>query len=575
MHCSDEQLLAHLDGELATFTNFRVRRHLRTCWRCRTRLAACESEVHKVTVSLDEWTFPAQQWTAEAKQRLNRRMQTYESGYTESGFGRVRRFVFPVAATAAVLIGIVGWLRWAGKTPQQLRPSEVIARISRAEQAIYVQPVHQTFSVEIAAVRPVRQSVKAKLQVWSDRETGRFASRFIEEGGALQHAIWRPSSGEEFVYRPAVSSKIQKQSPHREEAVALEALAEYGLAPAELEAAFLRWLERRSWNPISFASDMSTWTSEDGSTAAAQRMRGADGKPVLRITAQRKSHRMVAVVTMEVDSENYWPRLQTIRFETSESAVEFRLAATSIQPIRQAEMNADLFRPAPEAAAELHSPRLAAPQPEAPAQPASLPPSENPVPIDPRAIEAQFVLHQAGACLGESVRISEESGWTRVDRLSGDPNSYSRQLDLSFVLNALAELRRDQPPAIDHGARAVALRNAWAMRRLGEDFPALLGGGLSPSSREMLGKMLDDHAEAVRRELAVLGLAVPPGAKLTPGKLDWRRSAALLFDALANLNGSPDPAGRSTLTGIGARLDEILTGFSLESSGRRGQARIR
>ena len=518
-------------------------------------------------MSLVEWPFPTQEWTGEAKQRLNRRMQAYEPTYAKPRLSRVRRFAVPVLATAAAaLIGIAGWLRWTGKQPAQLRPTEVIAGISRAEQAIYVQPVEQTFAVEITAIRPLRQSVKATLQVWSDRATGRFASRFSEAGGKVQHALWRPSSNEEFVYRPAVSSVVRKQHPHREEVVALESLAEYGLGPDELEATFLHWLESRSWSPISFASDIALWASAD--VAAAERLRSEDGTAVLRVTAQRKSGRMVALLAVEVDSQSYRPRLQTIRFETPERTVEFRLAATRIQPIRQREMSANMFRPAPEFAPELRTPKQPPQQPGAPAPPAALPVPSGEAAIDPRALEAQFVLHRAGACSGDSVRVSEESGWTRVDRLGREPDSYRVELGISFVLGALADLRRNQPAPGDQGAHALALRNAWAMRRLGEDFPAQHIGSLSPASRQMLRAMLSDHVEAVRRELAALGLPVPKTSKPVSGKPDWRKSASLLFDALAYLNSSPTPQSPPSapgLSAIGAYLDDILGGFSIES----------
>jgi hypothetical protein len=42
-HCSDEQLLLHLDGELPLLDSLRVRTHLPTCSECRARMAKIES----------------------------------------------------------------------------------------------------------------------------------------------------------------------------------------------------------------------------------------------------------------------------------------------------------------------------------------------------------------------------------------------------------------------------------------------------------------------------------------------------------------------------------------------------
>ncbi|MCL4401781.1 MAG: hypothetical protein M1436_03825 [Acidobacteria bacterium] len=47
-HCSDERLLAHLDGELSTVAKFSVERHLNTCWQCRARSWQLEDQVRSV-----------------------------------------------------------------------------------------------------------------------------------------------------------------------------------------------------------------------------------------------------------------------------------------------------------------------------------------------------------------------------------------------------------------------------------------------------------------------------------------------------------------------------------------------
>jgi hypothetical protein len=478
-----------------------------------------------------------------------------------------------MAAAAALLLCLSVWFLWPRQGNPVLRPVEVIAQVSSVERGIYVQPVQQTFSVEIAQIRPARQTVNARLQIWSDRDSGRFASRLSAPGGALKHALWRPASDTEFVYRPGATAALLKQPAHREQSMSLESLADYGLDPAELEGAFLHWMESRSWNPISFASDISRWAARDGSLATAERMRGEDGRPMIRITAQHRSQKMVAILTVEVDSSSYWPRLQAIRFETPERAIEFRLAATSIQSVRRTDMAAGVFRPEPSLTREVRATQPVLPRPAAPLDPVSDEPPSGAIALDPRAVEARFVLHQAGACRGESVRVSEEGGGTRVVRLDDEAVSYRCELGLDSVLSALSDLRRGQAARPGAGKWNAALLHAWAIRRLGEDFPARQIASLPPSAWQMLETMLRDHASGVRRELDGRGLPHTADSTRRSGNPAWRASAADLFETLTHLNEllDGDPAANApelSAAAIDRRLDDILRSFSVES-GRR------
>jgi hypothetical protein len=376
------------------------------------------------------------------------------------------------------------------------------------------------------------------------------------------------------VYRPAVTDEVLKQRPHREETLSLESLAEYGLDPGEIEGAFIHWLESRSWNPISFASDISRWAAEDGSLATAERIRSEDGMPMIRITAQRRSRKMIAVLTLDVDSSSYWPRLQAIRFETAERAIEFRLAVSSIQSIRRNEVSASVFRPEPNPAREIRTVTPALPRREAPADSSENERPAEVVAIDPRAVEAHFVLHQAGACLGDPVRVSEEPGGTRVVRVDNDAAAYRCELGLDYVLSTLSDLRRGQPVRRDAvGTRDLALRHAWAMRRLGEDFPARRIASLPPHSWQVLETMLRDHASAVRREIDAPGLRHFTDSTSRPRNPGWRASTMMLFEMLTRLSEllNVDPAANDpelSVAAIDRRLDDILSSFSEEATGR-------
>jgi anti-sigma factor RsiW len=48
-HCTDEQLLGHLDGELSRRLEYSVGRHLKCCWECRRRMNELEEQIRSVS----------------------------------------------------------------------------------------------------------------------------------------------------------------------------------------------------------------------------------------------------------------------------------------------------------------------------------------------------------------------------------------------------------------------------------------------------------------------------------------------------------------------------------------------
>ncbi len=542
MHCSDEELLAHLDGGLPAFGERRVSRHLKSCWRCRTRLSAYEKQIHRLATAMDEWPFPEPEWTKDAKHRLNQSLRQFESEFSEPrsrdfGVWAVRG---SVAAAALILTAGLGFL-WMQYFQPRLRPADVIAHATTVERALYRQSVHQTFSIQIAQVRPVQKAINTQLEVWCDRDSGKFASRLIETGGGLKHALWRPSADAEFLYRPALSQSVTRQSPHQAMPVSLVSLADYGLEPEQLESGFMRWLEGRSWTAISFASDISVWSAEDGTVVKAERVPGDSSGPAVRITAERKSRRMVVILTVDVDSSTYRPRIQKLRFETPERAVEVRLAATNIRPVRPAEVASSAFPPELRVGTDR---QVAIPlRDRIPAIPPD--PARNAVDAGPASpeIEAHFALHKAGACLGQAVRVSEDSGGTRIWKLAdasgGEIEGFTTSAGIAHVLGALSDLRRTQsaPVQFEQAPQPLvaALRHAWAIQQLAADFPHQRTQGMSVSSRRLLATMLREHIASARKAYSELGLAVSPSADRRPGDSDWRRSTSVLLESLTRL----------------------------------------
>ncbi len=562
MHCSDEELLAHLDGELPPLRHIRVWFHLKSCWRCRTRLDASEQQIHRLAVAMDEWPFPPPEWSPTARKRLLSRIEEHEDELAKAP-RRGLRFAIPVAGIAAASLAlIIAWHFGVRRTNALIRPTEVIAHAAGVETTLYAQPVHQTFSVEIVQTRPAAKTVDSQLQIWSDRSSGRFASRLSGPHGELRHAMWRPAESREFVYRGGSKPVVERQE-HRIEAASLTSLAENGLDPDQIESTFVNWMESRSWNPISLSSDISIWAAEDGTVAAAERLTGHDGEPLIRITARRKTRTLVAVLSLDVDSTNYQPRLETIRFETADRTVEFRLAADSIQEVSRAELSPAVFRPDPSLE------RGTAPTPEGGAA-GALPPVSLPAArprltaVDIRELQARYALHQAGACLGEAVQVSEESGGFKVVRV-GDANGYSAGESMDFVLRALADLRREQPLAVlPDSALGVAMRHAWALKRLGAFFESCQTPATADPGWSLLAQMVRDHRAAVEQELTAAGVQLPASSGRRSRVGDWREPAGALFPSLMQWNEAAErrrPIDARMIAAIYGYLDELKAAF--------------
>jgi hypothetical protein len=574
MHCSDEELLANLDGELTARKRAAVGRHLESCWQCRTRAAACERQIQRLTELMDHEQFPGPDWLAEKRLELRRRMQEAETTLPCKEATRPRaipaRVTWGALAAACVAAVTLGWLERA-PAPAALKPAETIAHVLTAENALYVRPVEQVFSVQIAQTFPFRPAASGKLQVWSDQSTRRFASRWTGERGALKQAMWQPSGGTGLIYE--ASDGLRKARRTADEQPALAAIAADGLDASHLETGFMRWIESRSWTPVAFTPEISMWSRADGAVARAETIRAADGSALVRITAQRRTRGITVTLTIEADSRTWLPRLQAIRFESAEKVVELRLASERIQPVAETELEDAIFRPdIPTAAAtrvvaprvDVESPPIAA----AGGQPVAI--SEQ----DSRAVEAHFALHKAGACLGAAVTVEAVAEGIRIVSLGGGAGArgetVTAEARLEDVMGALSDLRRPpQVPSDDAGTSVstIALRHAWALARLGEDFPASRVAALPERGRRLLESMERDHLSGIRRETGNSNASLL-GAARTPAAAggEWRASAAKLFDWMLSLRNGP-PSAQASFDDLETMMDEIEVGIASESAG--------
>jgi hypothetical protein len=540
MHCSDEQLVAYLDGELWLLARKQVQRHLNSCWSCRTRLADCEREIHSLTRDIEEWPYPGRQWAADAKSQLAAGMRRVESTLPPAN-PSIWRAAFPrpwwSAAAFAITIVAAGTM-WFQRRPVTIEPAPAAAvtRVAAVENTVNSHGVQQTFAVELSELRPARRTQRRNLQIWSDADTGRFASRWTGSSGDLKHALWRPKDGVEMVYNSA-SRSAMRRSAARSDSSSFDSLAAGELSAAEIESSFLRWLESRSWRPLSFASDFLVLSGQDGVEMRAERAVRSDGSASVRITARKATRRVVAMLTLDVDALTFRPRLETIRFETPEQAVELRLTATSITPLPSRDLPSEVFTgPVSEAPVLTAAAENSAPVPENP----EIAPSTTPGP-DIRAVEARFVLHRAGACLGEPVEITEVDGRVRIRHRGGGEDALATVTSLTDVLGALSDLRRsaagapaDAPQFARLDRSSSMLQHAIALRSLADRFAHAQTGDLGREALTWLSTMVAEHAAAITTEIARFESYKPASAPASPR--DWRESAVTIHDKIRLLD---------------------------------------
>lgn len=580
MHCSDEELLAYLDGEVNVLRKYVVRRHLDACWQCRTRLGETERQIQQLTQQVDEWAFPAPGWTVEGKLRLNSGIRKLERTLRSDRTAVVRstdRGRWLLAGCAAlVAVSVLIWPRYAG---DRAVATEAIERASAVESELFHEPVKQTFAVQIAEVRPVKRVRNTRLEVWSDQKAGRFASKWVGSDGDIKHAVWVPGQGAaDAVYSPTVSHLPVQRKLRATQSLPLDSLTQYGLDPAQVETAFLSWLEASAGKPVSFTSDLAVWSHEDGTILNAESVQSeGGGARAVRIIARRDLKTITAILRVDFDAKTYRPRLQTIRFETPERAVEFRLAATEIRRVVSTDVKNPFLSPAPNAVSERALPTARSHGSDL------IVPSDLALPArsafsgaDSELLEAHFVLHQARACVGDPVKIEERPDGVRIsNRADTGSQVFTSLARLDVVLSAFAELRdsvlpvTDVPEGVGSGlGSGAALRHASELARLARRFPAEKIVTLRPEHWRLLDIMLRDHVNVIGAELKRAAVQHNPELWSKAPHRNWRDSSSILFDALQNaeelLRYEPMAKVAPLLLEIQAELAGIVADFSSE-----------
>jgi hypothetical protein len=583
-HCTDELALAYLDGELSSPLEAAVRKHLNTCWECRGRLADLEEEAQSVARLLAENTFPGMDQKREAEQRFTDWEEQFERS---SGTTRLLFLLpassfrwWPTVSAAAILVAIAGFGTVQSFTRQ--RAVDVLMAGKQVESEFYRSPipVHQSLRVEISEIRPQRQRSGGRIEIWSEPAGGRFSSHWRDDDGKLRFALWRPEKNREYVLNPKTAPGVAVLvSGLSQESGSLAQLSADGVDPNRIAAAFMRWLQSRRWRPISLTHDMSLLLDETGVTLRSERVRAEDGKPAIRLSAQRAQAGLRLEMILEVDAESYRPRLERIRFEADGRAVELLLTldrqeSVPLQRVVPAVFQPDVVHalvpalvPTRATVSRVIVPLRAVPPPAAE-------PAAERVALEAANIEVRYVLHRAGACLGEPIEITEDTaGYLHVSGLARTAGRKAELLDLLAQLESAPRFKvdirtveeaaiGDLPPSkplppethnsasplpiqthlerlvanreLSAGARRqriaelsndavsssdAALAHAWALRRLAARYEYIPAATLRLQSRWLLEVMLRDHLTALRAAFSRLRELLDPLLTLANGEL--------------------------------------------------------
>lgn len=535
-HYNDEQLLAHLDGELPPGENDLVLSHLKVCWECRARAASLERQIETVAASLSQQTFPGHDYVMRAKERLQQSFLDFEYGEPPQPAVSKRNPVFPLrwglagalAAIAVVALGVVTRLPKAAPVAVlQEPPVRAVEEVRRVEAIQETAPVHQVIRTEVRALTGSKRVWKARLDVWEEPKDKRFAARWLDDSGRVLDGVWR--SGDEQWNGLGVQPVSATSQGRR---AALEDLVSEGFEPERVEGMFRRWVRSRQWRRVVFAHDMVLLADRDGAAVLAERHNG-----VARFTATSEKDGQRITIVLEIDEAQQSAISQQVRYEAQGKAVEIQLVTERRERVPRHLINPAVFRP-PAVRPETTVPDLTggalSPEPEIAA--ATVLPDLSAV-----AVQVEYLLHDMKACTGEPLTVRVEGPEVVVRGLVMEQEREHAlaaalaelhapvRLELQTYEQAARKVRAPKLLVTPQFARAAhlpleqllakhfqqddariaaftsaviaaadqAMSQAWALRRLEERYDGARQDSLNAPSRRLVEAMKQDHKGAV------------------------------------------------------------------------------
>lgn len=551
-HCSDDLLLAHLDGELHGLARFRTAAHLRRCWECRAHLSELENDAEALARLMAGEASRESGQIVEAKAAFLAWKDGFEASIAPARRNRSRVLQWSLAAAGACVVAALFLI--PGPAPRREAvpaAAEVLRGIRGFEAGLGRQAgaVHRVLRVDVAQIRPVVRRSAGRVEIWSDRAGGRFASRWLDERSTLKYAAWDLPGKAPYTYAATAGHSGA-------DGVSLLDPAAGALTVEGLERAFFEWLRAHDWQP---AAGLSEVFSRDGTRLQVERLDSGG----LRMRASRSGRAVRADFTVEVEAGSFRPKLQVLRFETDERTMEIRVASDRLEVVPMARVNAAVFEP--------DAPRITGMPPLPPLRPETpVPQAPLEVPIGEVETEVLYELHRARACVGENVQVSTTAAG-QID-VRAIVRSKERRAELEEILQhagrgrVRAEIQvleqgrpgplRNHPLLPPDGVRAIdALYvEGLALMRLAERYTP--GARLTDRQKLLVDAMVRDHVAVLNSgtrlarteaEAALVPMAGPQrdGVSATGDPADWTAAAFGIFQTLDRTDDLIDPSGGS------------------------------
>jgi hypothetical protein len=353
-HCSEEQLLAFLDGELRPDARRGVQDHLSRCWQCRGRMADLESRAHDMAELLADFAFLGHSRIAAAKEKflasVKKSSPANDAGQSFSRLillgsnplcGR-RPPLRPISfAAGLVAAGMIAFFAYDSYRPDSIK---AVSAAVRVESSLLGHPVHQQFALQFVEYRPRPAQSSSQLEIWSDPVHRRFASEWKKEHGAREYAVWQPDSARRYRYDqgrmasvPMPEAPPQRQSPLYSCAVSTSSLE-------NLQSHFKAWVSTRAWQPLLLARDFSLFINQQGVLLRSE-MKVVDGTRLLIVTARASQPGETMTMTLELDPETQQTRAQEVRLESPAREFALRVVPESMEAIPEARLRLAVFTP--------------------------------------------------------------------------------------------------------------------------------------------------------------------------------------------------------------------------------------
>ena len=191
-HPSPQDLMLYVDGELSDRQSAKIRRHLTSCWDCRTSLAQMESTivdfVNLRRRALDHQIDHSDTPPARASRALLAARLSESASMSKPG---TWRFMHPAWIGAAIAVSLALWILAPAFLPPRVSAKELIANVEAAEsRPSPAAVVHQRVRVRGRRKKPVLDAV-AEYDLWTSVKRSRVMPASLQSGvGAELQAIY-------------------------------------------------------------------------------------------------------------------------------------------------------------------------------------------------------------------------------------------------------------------------------------------------------------------------------------------------------------------------------------------------